>query len=541
MVRRTSRRPMVTSAPSRLGGSCGRAAPLRDPELWPCPSATTSATWPSWPTSTTARPRSSTRCSGSPARSARTRTSNERVMDSMDLEREKGITILAKNTAVRYGGVKINIVDTPGPRRLRRRGRAGAHDGRRRAAAGRRLRRAAAADAVRAAQGARVAAARDPRREQGRPARRAASPRSCTRSRSSSSTWTPTSTRSTSRSCTRTRARGNAALDRDALGADLEPLFATLRRAHPRAGVRGRPSAAGARHEPRRLARTSAGSRSAGCATGRSRRGQQVAWCRADGTIEQAKITELYVTDALDRVEADEAGPGEIVAIAGIAEVTIGETLADPDDPRPLPITRVDEPSLSMTIGDQHLAARRAGRRQGHGPPAEEPPRPGGRRQRLDPRGRHRASRDVGGAGPRRAAARGPRRDDAARGVRAHRRQAAGRDAHGRRQAAWSRWSASRSTRPRTTSGSISQLLALRKGRMEQMVNHGTGLDPHGVPGAGARADRVPHRVHDRDARDRPAAPRVRGLRALARRAPHAPERLARRRPPRRDDATSPC
>jgi GTP-binding protein len=84
---------------------------------------------------------------------------------------------------------------------------------------------------------------------------------------------------------------------------------------------------------------------------GTIRRGQQVAWCRADGTIEQAKISELYVTDNLDRVEADEAGPGEIIAIAGIAEITIGETLADPDDPRPLPVITVDEPSLSVTIG----------------------------------------------------------------------------------------------------------------------------------------------------------------------------------------------
>ncbi len=84
---------------------------------------------------------------------------------------------------------------------------------------------------------------------------------------------------------------------------------------------------------------------------GTIRRGQPVAWCRADGTIEPAKIAELYVTEALDRVEADEAGPGEIIAVAGIAEITIGETLADPDDPRPLPVTRVDEPSLSMTIG----------------------------------------------------------------------------------------------------------------------------------------------------------------------------------------------
>ena len=62
-------------------------------------------------------------------------------------------------------------------------------------------------------------------------------------------------------------------------------------------------------------------------------------------------MTELYVTEALDRVPADEAGPGEIVALAGLPEVTIGETIADPDDPRPLPVTVVDEPSLSVTIG----------------------------------------------------------------------------------------------------------------------------------------------------------------------------------------------
>ncbi|MDE3190687.1 MAG: translational GTPase TypA, partial [Acidobacteriota bacterium] len=68
-------------------------------------------------------------------------------------------------------------------------------------------------------------------------------------------------------------------------------------------------------------------------------------------TIEKAKLTELYVTDALDRVPADEAGAGEIVAIAGLPEVTIGETIADLDDPRPLPVTTVDEPSLSITVG----------------------------------------------------------------------------------------------------------------------------------------------------------------------------------------------
>ena len=80
-------------------------------------------------------------------------------------------------------------------------------------------------------------------------------------------------------------------------------------------------------------------------------RGQQAAWCRRDGSIERVKISELYLTEALDRVQADSAGPGDIVAIAGIPEIMIGETLADVDDPRPLPLITVDEPAISMTIG----------------------------------------------------------------------------------------------------------------------------------------------------------------------------------------------
>jgi GTP-binding protein len=84
---------------------------------------------------------------------------------------------------------------------------------------------------------------------------------------------------------------------------------------------------------------------------GEIRKGQPVAWCRADGNIENARITELYVTEALDRVDAESAGPGDIIAVAGFPDVTIGETLADANDPRPLPVLTVDEPSLSMTIG----------------------------------------------------------------------------------------------------------------------------------------------------------------------------------------------
>jgi GTP-binding protein len=84
---------------------------------------------------------------------------------------------------------------------------------------------------------------------------------------------------------------------------------------------------------------------------GTLRRNQNVAWCRADGSIRTVKLSELLITNALAREPAESAGPGDIVAIAGIPEITIGETLSDPADPRPLPLITVDEPSISMTIG----------------------------------------------------------------------------------------------------------------------------------------------------------------------------------------------
>src|SRR5439155_23350940 len=84
---------------------------------------------------------------------------------------------------------------------------------------------------------------------------------------------------------------------------------------------------------------------------GTLRRGAAVAWCRRDGTIAPARVSELYLTEGMQRVDAEEAGPGEVVAIAGIPEITIGETIADPDDPEPLPLIAIDEPALGMTIG----------------------------------------------------------------------------------------------------------------------------------------------------------------------------------------------
>ncbi|KSW29595.1 translational GTPase TypA [Cellulomonas sp. B6] len=84
---------------------------------------------------------------------------------------------------------------------------------------------------------------------------------------------------------------------------------------------------------------------------GTLRKGQTVAWARHDGTLQNVRVTELLETKALERVPTDEAGPGDIVAVAGIEDITIGETLTDPDDPRPLPLIQVDDPAISMTIG----------------------------------------------------------------------------------------------------------------------------------------------------------------------------------------------
>ncbi|WP_018134547.1 translational GTPase TypA [Acaricomes phytoseiuli] len=85
--------------------------------------------------------------------------------------------------------------------------------------------------------------------------------------------------------------------------------------------------------------------------SGTLRKGQTVAWARQDGTIKNVKITELLATKALERVPADEAGPGDIVAVAGIEDITIGETLTDSENPQPLPLITVDDPAISMTVG----------------------------------------------------------------------------------------------------------------------------------------------------------------------------------------------
>ncbi|WP_027587748.1 translational GTPase TypA [Acidipropionibacterium thoenii] len=85
--------------------------------------------------------------------------------------------------------------------------------------------------------------------------------------------------------------------------------------------------------------------------SGELHKGEPVALCRRDGSIENVKLTEVLITEALERVPTQSAGPGDIVAVAGIPDITIGETITDPENPKPLPLIHVDEPSMSMTIG----------------------------------------------------------------------------------------------------------------------------------------------------------------------------------------------
>ncbi|MEX2486628.1 MAG: translational GTPase TypA [Nitriliruptoraceae bacterium] len=143
---------------------------------------------------------------------------------------------------------------------------------------------------------------------------------------------------------------GTATLDLDVAGEDLRPLFRTILAHVP-------PPMHDPDHPFQALVTNLDASpylgRLALCRVhhGTVRRGETIAWCRADGSTTTVKLAELFLTEALDRVSAETAGPGDLIAIAGIDDVTIGETLAAADDPRPLPVLTVDEPSLGMTLG----------------------------------------------------------------------------------------------------------------------------------------------------------------------------------------------
>jgi GTP-binding protein TypA/BipA len=281
----------------------------------------------------------------------------ERVMDSMDLEREKGITILAKNTAVLHSGVTINIIDTPGHADF----------------GGEVERGLEMVDAVLL-----LVDASDGPLPQTRFVLRKALQKKLPVVLVINKVDRPDARIAEVvdetyelfidlldddvdhaildfpivYACARA---GRASLTRPDDGTmpdspDLEPLFDTILKTVPAPSfdpdvpLQAHVTNLDASQYLGRLALLRVHS-------GTMKRGQQVAWCKSDGTIEKVRLTELLGTKALERVPIEVAGPGDIVAIAGIPEITIAETIADPDDPRPLPIITVDEPSLSMTVG----------------------------------------------------------------------------------------------------------------------------------------------------------------------------------------------
>jgi GTP-binding protein len=273
----------------------------------------------------------------------------ERVMDSGDLEREKGITILAKNTSVQRDDVKINIIDTPGHADF----------------GGEVERGLTMVDGILLL----VDASEGPL-PQTRFVLRKALERRLPVVLVVNKVDRPdarveevvnevyelfldldaTESQIEFPIVYAIARDGRAGLDPNALADDLEPLFQTILETIP-------PPSYDPDHPLQALVTNLDASPYVGRLAllrvrhGTLKKGQQIAWCRANGEIENARVTELFITEALDRVPADEAGPGEIVALAGLPDVTIGETIADPDDPRPLPVTSVDEPSLSITIG----------------------------------------------------------------------------------------------------------------------------------------------------------------------------------------------
>jgi GTP-binding protein len=274
---------------------------------------------------------------------------NERVMDSMDLEREKGITILAKNTAIRYGEVKLNIVDTPGHADF----------------GGEVERGLTMVDGVLLL----VDASEGPLPQTRFVLRKALAARlpvvlvinkidrpDARVSEVVDEVYELFLDLDADESqiefpIVYTNARaGTATLDLHVEGTDLGPLVDLIVSEIPAPVYEeGAPLQA---HVTNLDADNYVG-RIAICRVrnGTIRRGETVAWSRHDGTIDRVRISELYVTEALERVEAEAASAGEIISVAGIPQITIGDTLTDATDPRPLPVISVDEPSLSVTIG----------------------------------------------------------------------------------------------------------------------------------------------------------------------------------------------
>ncbi len=208
---------------------------------------------------------------------------------------------------------------------------------------------------------------------------------------------------------------------------------------------------------------------------GTLKKGQQVAWMKRDGSVRNTKVTELLVTEALERKPGESAGPGDIVAIAGIPDIMIGETLADPENPQALPLITVDEPAISMTIGTN--TSPLAGRVKGAKVTARLV------KDRLDaelvgnvsikvlPTERPDAW-EVQGRGELALAILVEQMRREGYELTVGKPQVVTREIDGKVHEPVERLTIDA---PEEYLGAITQLLALRKGRMEQMTNHGTG------------------------------------------------------------------
>jgi GTP-binding protein len=273
----------------------------------------------------------------------------DRVMDSMDQERERGITILAKNAAVRFRDVKLNLVDTPGHADF----------------GGEVERGLTMVDGVMLL----VDASEGPLPQTRFVLRKALEARLpvvlCVNKVDRPDARIAEVVNEVYElfldldadeeqiefpiAYTNAKA-GWASRDEGVEGTDLRPLLELL--------VERIPAPAYEEGHPLQARVTNLDAdpyvgRLALCRVhqGTIRKGQDVAWCRREGAIERVRVAELYVTEGLARLPAEAAGPGEIIALSGLPDITIGETIADLDDPRPLPVIAVEEPALGMTVG----------------------------------------------------------------------------------------------------------------------------------------------------------------------------------------------
>ena len=457
----------------------------------------------------------------------------ERVMDSGDLEREKGITILAKQTSVDYDGIRLNIVDTPGHADF----------------GGEVERSLLMVDSILLL----VDAAEGPLPQTRYVLQKAMArhlpvvvainkiDRSDARAREVLDAVYElfidlgADDEQIDFPVVYTNAKlGTATIDLEVPGTDLRPLFELL--------IEHTPAPTYMPGHPLQLLVTnlSANDYVGRMAVGRVwngtiQMGQRMAIVREEeddtaGAIEPGRtvtlagtVTSLTTAHGIERVDIAEAGPGDIVAVAGIPDVTIGDTITDPADPRPLPRLDVDAPTLRMTFGaNTSPLSGREGRLR-HEPPPQGPPRQRGPGQRLDRGPADRLGRHVRGPRPRRAPAGDPHRADAPRGLRAagqsrpevllHEVDGAG----PRAVRADHRGHPARIHRPGAGCPGRSQGAP----RADEHRRRRPGS--HGVRHPRPRPDRLPRPAPDRDARHRADAPDRRGLRPLGRRgdAPH--------------------